>query len=640
MLRKTMKDRSIALRAGQLRARRALVALIVLASFIGAGLAHAQSAKVVSIRQADFHDGTLLITEPGVYRLAEDVSFNPHPVGSLADDGVTVLDAYDSGLPHRSQFGQGSGQYDPSAFGLGFFAAIAIAADGVMLDLNGHTIEQHPEHALLQRFFAVVELADRPFVPNQGPHGFGATIASATNVTIKNGTIGRSSHHGIHGNGNENVVIKNVDFVDFEVAALALNGVEGLTVVRSTARNREDVPVIGTYSNARFIAPYLDWLVMTGSSTTLRVAGVDLTAPEIKAALRSSLNSVFEDVIQDGEGFIDPVEHPDAYALYHNRHGLIDGNSYGFLVNPLGVAVGGFPSQSAQPSRDVLFRNVEILSQRAFVNEVVALKQGAGPATDPVGAVFMLKNKHPATGALLTITSPDDAVATYSGNALSNAQALVAKAAHAGEFPPFLNTSRMNITPEMIDWIESEGVLSELVSAPSDYLCNGDTMFHVNKGVIGFKMDGAVGLTLQRTRANGLENLGRQGTSLCGDYDKSHPGASLEGYGGAAVRAYTFAGSTGVVLREVVATNLSSLAGSISGCEILTDSDAVKVRDCEVSDVSAGLGFVDAEAGPNEAPKAAGLRIGEDAGGAVRIQNVRLDDAEAFDEVATILDER
>jgi len=339
----------------------ALLGLALMVAGLGpAAVASGQSGppEVTLISQADFEHGTLLITEPGIYQLTEDIAFNPHPVGSLADDGVAVLDAYTAGLPFPSQLGLGPGQYDPAAFGLGFFAAIAISAEAVTLDLNGHTIAQHPEHALLQRFLAVIELADRPFVPGQGPHGFGATISSARDVTIEDGTIGLSSHHGIHGNGNENATINGVDFVDFEVAALALNGVQGLTVKHSTARNREDVPVIGTFSNARFISPYVDWLVSTGSTTTLRVQGVDLTAVEIQAALRDSVNAVFEDVITDGAGFIDPIEHPDEYGLYHNKHGLIDGNSYGFLVNPLGVAVGGFPSQSAQPSRGVRFMGV------------------------------------------------------------------------------------------------------------------------------------------------------------------------------------------------------------------------------------------------------------------------------------------
>ena len=617
------------------------VVLGLIFSFLLSSVARADRAEVTLLSQSDFEDGTYEISEPGVYRLAEDISFNPHPVGSLGEDGVTRLDAYSAGLPFRSQMGKTAGQYDPAAYGLGFYAAMTIFADGVTLDLNGHTIDQHAEHALLQRFFAVIELADRPFVPSQGPHGFGAKIRSASNVTIKNGTIGRSAHHGIHGNGNRNVKIKNVDFVDFEIAAVALNGVEGLKVIETTARNREDVPVIGTYSNARFIAAYLDWLVITGSSTTLRVQGIEQSASQIQAALRKSVNAVFEDVIEDGEGFINPTEHPDAYALFHNQHGIIDGNSYGFLVNPLGVAVNGFPDRSvANPSRDIVFRDVSILSQRAFVNEVVALKQGKGPAIDPIGAVFMLKNTHPDTGAPITVTSLEDDTATYRGNALANAQALVAKAAHNGEFPRFLNVSRLNITPKIIDWIESQGVLSALVPTPSDYLCNGDTMFHVNKGVIGFKIDGAVGVRMRDTSADGLENLGLQGTSLCGDYTKSHPAATLEGYGGAMVRAYTFAGSSKVKLKRVSASNLSSLAGSISGCEVLTDSDAIQIRNCEVYDIEAGMSFVEGEVGPNETPTATGVRIGPDAGKKIRARAVRLDEAEAFGDVSTLKDLR
>lgn len=83
----------------------------------------------------------------------------------------------------------------------------------------------------------------------------------------KNGTIARSFHRGIRGSGNRNAKIENVDFADFEVAALALNGVEGLKVVNPAARHREDVHVIGSYANARFIAPYLDWRGITDGNS-------------------------------------------------------------------------------------------------------------------------------------------------------------------------------------------------------------------------------------------------------------------------------------------------------------------------------------------------------------------------------------
>jgi hypothetical protein len=145
---------------------------------------------------------------------------------------------------------------------------------------------------------------------------------------------------------------------------------------------------------------------------------------------------------------------------------------------------------------------------------------------------------------------------------------------------------------------------------------------------------------MRDTEAENLENLGLQGTSLCGDYAKSNPHATLEGYGGATVRAYTFAGSSDVRLKDVSASNLWSLAGSVSGCEVLTDSDRIRVRDCDVYDVEAGLSFVDGEVGPNEEPTATGVRIGADAGSKIRTRNIRLDGAEAFGDVTTIRDDR
>ncbi len=180
------------------------------------------------ILQQHVSDGTLIIdTEDGYFKLGESIEFNPNPVGTLvtkADAGlvppddptagdIIALDASLAGRPLLSQYdldGPGPDQgYDPAAFGIGFFAAIAIPADDVSVDLNDYTLEQSEEHALLQRFYANIELASAPFIPGQGPHDFGSTFDPANNVTILNGTLGLSSHHGIHGNRNENVTIQN-----------------------------------------------------------------------------------------------------------------------------------------------------------------------------------------------------------------------------------------------------------------------------------------------------------------------------------------------------------------------------------------------------------------------------------------------
>lgn len=201
-------------------------------------------ADAICITNADFVLGTLIIDEAGTYKLCEDINFKPNPAS-----GVKSLDSsLDSFHPDFSI-------YDENAYGLGFFSAIAIGTSGVDLFLDCHKIEQSLEHALMQRFFAIIELASSPFLPKVGPHDFGDNFEPATDVKILGpGTLGRSAHHGIHGNENRNVIIRDVTFQDFEVGAVSLNNVDNLVIEDcKITRNRHDVPVVGSWSAAAYI---------------------------------------------------------------------------------------------------------------------------------------------------------------------------------------------------------------------------------------------------------------------------------------------------------------------------------------------------------------------------------------------------
>ena len=195
--------------------------------------------------------GTKIINRSGDYKLCEDIVF--HPNGPRSGQ-----------LPAEDAFDPDFDVYDPNNYGLGFFAAIAITVPNVNLYLNCKTIKQSAGHALFQRFFAVIELANSPFLPEVGPHNFvnedsdfrGASqFKAARNVLIKGpGTIGRSSHHGIHGNNNKKVEVRDVKFTDFEVAAIALNNVDHALIENcDIRRNRQDVPILGSFSAARNI---------------------------------------------------------------------------------------------------------------------------------------------------------------------------------------------------------------------------------------------------------------------------------------------------------------------------------------------------------------------------------------------------
>ena len=635
-------------------------------------------SRWIDITQDDFTHGTLIINKPGRYRLVEDISFNPNSPatlnaaiagGSLPADtaeqlGLAVpVDAFSAGNPLPTQFARGhatqrfvpggpfDANYDPAAYGIGFFAAIAITANNVVLDLNGHTLEQSAEHALLQRFFSVIELASAPFIPKQGPHDFGSQYKAARNVYIRNGIIGRSAHHGIHGNGNRNITVHDVVFDGYEVGAVALNGVRNLRVRNVVARNRKDVPVVGTYSSARFITPYVELLARRRSTTTLEVNGASLSVDDVLADLRDAVNNAHHDLvvdpnIVDGRPQIDPLAHPDEYALFANLPGVIDGNAYSFLVHPLGVAVNGFKTRAAtKPARNIYFHNVRVLSQHAFINEVVTLSPTASkPVVDPVGAVFQVFNAHPVSGQPVTTTSLDPSLAEYVGNPVANAQALVAKAHLGGEFDGApLDVSRMSIDADVLRWVEAvPGYerLSAIVPTEAHRLCNGDSMFHVNKGVIGFRIDGARNVLLRDTEVNDIRNLGAPGSDLCGDYSngRSHPQATLPGYGGAWTRAYSIAGSNGVTMFNARADGVLADAGSASGVSVITDSRRIQIGRSQADDVVAGAGQPGSPVGPDDARLATGFRVGPDVRRSV-IWRSCADALDGFDGEAVLVDE-
>jgi len=168
----------------------------------------------VSLTQDDFKNGAYIIDIPGVYTFQEDIVFRP--TGTL-----------NSSEPETWMFPDiTTAPYNKSPFILGHFAGIIIQTDGVTLDLNGKTFSQSEEHALMQRFFALVELASSPFKPNVGPAAFGdaSSFFPASNVVIENGKFGRSSHHAIHGNNNKGVTLRYLDISDFEVGGRVGDG--------------------------------------------------------------------------------------------------------------------------------------------------------------------------------------------------------------------------------------------------------------------------------------------------------------------------------------------------------------------------------------------------------------------------------
>ncbi len=95
------------------------VATLVMASLIGAPTTADGANGVTPLTGDDFTYGTYIITEPGTYQLAEDISFNPNSPATLtaainsgeipppiveALELSYPVDAYHAGMPLFTQF--------------------------------------------------------------------------------------------------------------------------------------------------------------------------------------------------------------------------------------------------------------------------------------------------------------------------------------------------------------------------------------------------------------------------------------------------------------------------------------------------------------------------------------------------------
>ena len=241
--------------------------------------------SIINLYNSDFNNGTIRIKKSGIYRLQENIVFNPNEY----NDFSPTTEQISSGLYPENM----SGPYH-----LGFFAAITVETSDVIIDLNGYTIEQSKLHKLQQRFYANIELANSPFIPKQGPSSFIGVggYRPANRVLIMNGTSSSTSHHGIHANTANNVVLHNLTFNKFEVAGIALNGTTTAIFDKIVIENNDNkIPVLSTYSQARFIRKFLN------------------TAKQIKPDLKLSETKTIDNIIENIQIDIGMVKHGKLY---------------------------------------------------------------------------------------------------------------------------------------------------------------------------------------------------------------------------------------------------------------------------------------------------------------------------------------
>jgi hypothetical protein len=524
--------------------------------------------EVIYLKQKDFDNGTYRITRPGKYVLAEDIVFEPN--------------AKDNYFPRPDQK-----EYSHPAYHLGFFAAITIESRKVVLDLNGHTLKQGKIFSIQQRFYANIELTNAPFIPGEGPGNFGPLTGSAYGCIIKNGTIGRSSHHGIHGNNVRKVLLKNLIVRDFEVAGIAINGFNDLAIKKSDIEETyRDVPVTSAYSAGRFLTIRAgQWLKQHGSRLS----------PEIKkefetklAKLQSSLDQVVKYVAKDE---VVPSTNYFAMPIHKTPWGderLPDANAYGLVFHVVGTSVMDYIEEDTKQklSENLSLEDVCVRGIRANVVEIVAISNAdqTGIQNDVSGSVFRLadvvdkvKNGGP---------TPD---AVYKGTVLSDAQLIAAKASLSINEP----IGRNNLDASLIEWALSGAPFESLLKKGYRMVCNGDAMFHVQKGVHGIRIDGVINTHLENVHIEKVSNVGRLGATCDGHYNKSNPDQKRAGYTGAYATGLSLSYVHHVFGKDVLIHRVHSDNSTARGVRFINESQNVTIDDCRIKTITTGAEFKD-----------------------------------------------
>lgn len=534
----------------------------------------------INLTNADFQNGTLRITTGNcVFKLTEDVTIQP---GTAPDFFPTE-----------------SSEFAFPPYQLGWFAGITCeTSDPIVIDLNGFTMEQSELFALQQRFYALIEIGDQPFLENQGPSQFGPLVAGK-NITIRNGILGRSSHHGIHSPGGaENILLEDLQIEKFEVAGIHLNGAKS-TVIKNCHIGpiRLDVPVIGTYSQCRFIRSFVAAIDQTA---TLPFEDGVITGKEVLQDLDNVLNKVFNNIangtavdknapecsfVANTKSFTQATQQGDEFnpESYYQP----TGGAYGVVLNKAGIAVNGF--LMSQPTSDVGNSNILVdglcvdMIKSATI-EVVGVSNpnaiegesygGAGAfQVGPVGDVFRIDDLTTSSGL-------------YQSTALSNAQLFVALRGTPGSI------GTTNITMDIINWALSgnknfgKTKINTVLTNDLYRLYNGDAMAHVDKGNIGLWLQGGDDIEVKNTRIsnisqNSLSSLGSK-TDYPAPNHISHPGQTLPYYGGGTARGLALSSCKNITLAKTNIDLVNSMTNNSIGIDYIGVNTTITSTDLSV----------------------------------------------------------
>ena len=431
------------------------------------------SVNIVHINMESFPNSKLYpnkkvflsITKPGTYILDEDIIVGSKTAGDVGN----FLD-FDR-------------QVGPPPFHFGVWSIISIASDDVILDLNGHKLSMTNNFAMQQRFFSLIELANQPFPT--GAAGFTDTIKPANNVTIKNGKLINSSHHGIHGNLNKNVYLENLYISDFEVAGIAIN--TGYNI------NVKNTNVDGTSKKIKVLATFA--MVQDLKDSLKQILNSSKYAEYHELAQKYLSHNVVQNILDNpGSDDYDITVNPTIEDVGQ----VLDGNLFGIYFNNV-FSVKDL-SNSGSKSNKINLENVTIKDIISNIEEVIAISHNKAIIKDNKGYLIRWDYIFDKNGYLLKTNSEN-----------RKARLLLVK------LQLFCLKVLKNESPILNNFIDFNDLEKELDSKISskdiNVLSKGgfDSRAHVAKGNFGLRIDGASDVNIKDVHIHNVHNYGKKG---------------------------------------------------------------------------------------------------------------------------------
>lgn len=349
----------------------------------------------------------------------------------------------------------------------GFFGGIFLIGNQIELNLLGHEIKMSETFALSQRFFSIIELTNSPF-----PFGGGLPLSmkkedfkTGTNIYIKNGRLGRSSHSSIHGNENRSITISKLKMYDFEVGGVMMNGGKQISICKSNiGPNFQNLWV-----NAKFSA-----------ATQLIHHFYNVIPQETE---KSSSFQELESLIQQT---LSAKSFQDIPSIFKNEEKVIDGTVYGISLHKSGVAVGGHGDNSQLEKNHFGFHT--------YLNQI-NIENLVGNVQEKTSLLYNNKVLRDISGQIIDFTEM---------NVLVKVQIETKK--WLEKYPDFQSTF---FIPDNLPFEEETKLKDYLKKSCSEKL-GRDIMLHINKGVISCRLDGINSSRIENLNIENISNISKR----------------------------------------------------------------------------------------------------------------------------------